>query len=173
MMRAVPVLTLIALTVLAGCGDAMMGRTPRKGDWSTDFDAALAKAKAGDKLLLLVFSSDNPFSKMLDSDIFKTQAWADYAAGNPWQLVDLRVVEGEDGYERNSKLYEKYRGLEGIPALIVVGPDGTRLGKADYGVKDEPKVLIRQLEAHVGRYQGLKRKAAEKAAKEKAAKQPK
>ena len=104
-----------------------------EGNWQTDFKKAQEQAKTDHKLLLLDFTGSDwcGYCKLLDKEVFTTQAFKDFAAKN-YILVTVdfpHQTELPDALkQQNDTLGQKFN-IDGYPTLIVVDPDGKELGR--------------------------------------------
>ena len=119
-------------------------------NWLTDFDAAKAKAKSDHKLVLLDFTGSDwcGYCKRMRAEIFSKPQFQDYAAKN-LVLVELdfpRAKPQSDAVKKqNRKLASEYD-IEGFPTLIVLDPEGKRVGDFVGYVEGGPDVIITALE---------------------------
>jgi protein disulfide-isomerase len=139
----------------ASCSRAVVA--PRKEakmqgeiNWLTDFDAAKAKAKSDHKLVLLDFTGSDwcGYCKRMQVEIFSKPQFQDYAAKN-LVLVELdfpRAKPQSDEVRRqNMKLASEYE-IEGFPTLIVLSPEGKRVGNFFGYIEGGPEAIIAALE---------------------------
>jgi protein disulfide-isomerase len=108
------------------------------GAWTTDLPAALAKAGAENKLVLMDFTGSDwcPPCKALFKNVFSTRAFLDYASAH-LVLVEVDFPRGKEQTaalrEANEALLKKF-GVEGFPTVIVLDANGKELRKeAGYG----------------------------------------
>jgi thioredoxin-related protein len=119
--------TLLSLALVLGSMVAL------HGEWTTDYKAALATAKAEKKLVLLNFSggAECPACVLLDRDVFSKKSFQDFANKN-YVLVTLdfsdEAKETDALKAENSDLYDHFN-VEGFPSLIVVDANGKELGR--------------------------------------------
>ncbi len=101
--------------------------------WQTDYEKALAEAKAGNKLLLMDFTGSDwcPWCIRLDKDIFAQKAFAEYAAKN-LVLLKLDFPRGRTlppaEQAQNEKLAKQYN-IEGFPTVILLDGEGRQVGE--------------------------------------------
>ena len=153
---------LCAAFALAGCGEArapgpsgppqVAGAAftpdPRPYDEALDveaaLDAALARAKEEDKLVLVTMGGNwCPDCRVL-SGMMKSDALAPFVAER-FEVVSVDVGRpvaeesggGFAGYERNADVAARFgaAGFEGVPTLLIVTPDGTLLNA------DQPSIF--------------------------------
>jgi protein disulfide-isomerase len=143
---------LVAL-LASGCQhEAPTGAAEGPGpEWMTDFPAAVAKAKAEGKPLLLDFTGSDwcPACMELHRRVLSQKAFADYAGQNLiLVLVDFPERKPlpkaqEEANESLSKAFE----VEGFPTLIVLDSDGKKiLGKMVGYDGSTPKQFVAKIE---------------------------
>jgi len=120
--------------------------------WHTSVPAALEKAKAEKKLVLLDFTGSDWCSAclILDKQAFNQPEFAAYAATN-LVLVQLdfpnHKTQSAELKTANDALQKKYS-VEGFPTLIALQPDGTVAWRMDGFSGDiGPQTLITPLQA--------------------------
>jgi thioredoxin-related protein len=109
--------------------------TVRADEWQTDYDKALATAKAENKRVLLDFTGSDWCGPCisLKKKVFTQPEFADYAAKN-FVLVEVdypnKKVLSDAEKQQNERLKKQY-GIEdkGFPTIIVLGSDGKVLGE--------------------------------------------
>jgi protein disulfide-isomerase len=110
--------------------------TGAAAQWTTDYSAALAQAKAQDRKVFLLFTGSDwcIWCRRLEGEILSTQAFADYAGEN-LILVKLdfprALPQSEALQEQNHALAEHY-GIRGYPTVIVLDSSGNPVGKLGY-----------------------------------------
>jgi thioredoxin-related protein len=104
--------------------------------WTTDYQAALADAKAQKKLVLLDFTGKDWCApcKLLEKDVFEKQAFKDLA-DKKFILVTLDFPEGTplspELTKQNSDLNDQFT-IQGFPTLLAVDPDtGKEVGRIE------------------------------------------
>jgi protein disulfide-isomerase len=118
--------------------------------WLTDFNAAKAKAKSDNKLVLLEFTGSDwcGYCKRMQAEIFSKPQFQDYAAKN-LILVELdfpRAKAQSDTVRRqNMQLANEYD-IEGFPTTVVLNPDGKRVANFFGYIEGGPEPLIAALE---------------------------
>lgn len=133
MKKALLLLATLSLATLGFAGT----HASKSGDaWMTDVDAAMAKAKAENKVLLMDFTGSDwcIWCKRLDGEVFSTQQFNDYAAEHLVLLkVDFprSVPQSDEVKKANRALLEKY-GIEGFPTVIVLNSEGEKIGEMGY-----------------------------------------
>lgn len=151
-MLALGALAVVGLLTF-GCSNRQEANTRENSDlWLTQYDSALAKAKAENKIVLMDFSGSDwcGWCKKLDREIFSTSEFADYADR---KLVLLKVdfpkkarlsVEQE---EHNQALAQKYN-IEGFPTVILLDSSENMIGTLGY-MEGGPKAFIAELERRI------------------------
>jgi protein disulfide-isomerase len=107
----------------------------RADEWQTDYEKALATAKAENKRVLLDFTGSDWCGPCisLKKRVFSDPAFAEYAAKN-FVLVEVdfpnKKALPDDLKQQNQKLGKQY-GIEdkGFPTIVVLGSDGKILGE--------------------------------------------
>ena len=116
--------------------------------WNTDLAKAQAQAKKENKLVMLDFTGSDwcGWCIKLNKDVFSTQEFADYAKKN-LVLVEVDFPRHKElaanQKKANQALQEKYK-IEGYPTIIVLNPEGKKLG--DLGYMNSPKPFIKKLD---------------------------
>lgn len=136
---------------LAPAGKAVAlgaGRAAHAG-WTTDADAAKAKAKKTGKRVLMLFTGSDwcPWCKLLDREILTSEAFLDYADKNlVLLLLDFPQAKAQDDKVKaqNDQLAKDY-GVKGFPTVVVLRADGTKAGETGYN-KAGPAAFIGELE---------------------------
>jgi protein disulfide-isomerase len=119
-------------------------------NWLTDYDAAKAKAKSDNKLMLLDFTGSDwcGYCKRMQAEIFSKPQFQDYAAKN-LVLVELDFPRAKPQSEavrkQNMKLASEYE-IEGFPTLIVLSPDGKPVAIFPGYIDGGPDAIIAALE---------------------------
>jgi protein disulfide-isomerase len=104
--------------------------------WTTDYNKALAQAKAEKKTVLLDFTGSDwcPWCQKLDKEVFDQPKFQDYAKKN-LILVEVdfpKAKEQSDALKKqNQDLQDKY-GIQGYPTVIVLNSDGKKVGELGY-----------------------------------------
>jgi protein disulfide-isomerase len=105
-------------------------------NWLTDYNAAQARGKTDNKLVLLNFTGSDwcGWCKRLNAEVFSKPEFQEYAAKN-LVLVELdfpRFKQQSDVVRKqNEQLAGKYR-IEGFPTIIVLNSAGKMVGELGY-----------------------------------------
>lgn len=104
--------------------------------WTTDVDAAMAKAKAENKVLLMDFTGSDwcVWCQRLDAEVFSKEEFKKYAEANLVLLkLDFPRASKQSAAEkkRNQALLEKYD-VKGFPTVLVFNPAGEKIGSLGY-----------------------------------------
>ncbi|MGN0844212.1 MAG: thioredoxin family protein [Kiritimatiellia bacterium] len=98
------------------------------GEWTQDYDAALALAKAEKKPILLNFTGSDwcYWCKLMDKDVFSKPEWKDWAAKRLVCIwVDFpsnKALVPDPFRQRNDRLSQRY-GVKGYPTYILIHAD--------------------------------------------------
>ena len=117
--------------------------------WFTDYQAALKKAAAEQKPLLLDFTGSDwcGWCMKLDKEVFSQAEFTAYAAKNLILVkVDFPRLKQQSEVEKkqNSLLSKKYK-IPGFPTIVVLDEHGAQLGELGYA-QGGPKPWITELE---------------------------
>jgi protein disulfide-isomerase len=104
--------------------------------WDDDYDKALAKAKAENKMVVLDFTGSDwcSWCMKLDKEVFSKKEFKDYAKEN---LV-LVEVDFPNAKRQSKKLKEQNEKLKtehavrGYPTIIVLNSEGQKVGQLGY-----------------------------------------
>ena len=138
-------LFLLSCLVFVCCGPALA-----EPNWLTDYEAAKAKAKSDNKLVLLEFTGSDwcGYCKRMQAEIFSKPQFQDYAAKN-LILVELDFPRAKPQSDivrkQNMQLANEYN-IEGFPTTIVLSPDGKRVANFFGYIEGGPEPLIAALE---------------------------
>jgi len=106
------------------------------GGWGDNFEKALAEAKAQKKLVLLDFTGSDwcGWCIKLHKEVFSKPEFEKYAKDN-LVLVTVDFPQTKtlpaEVVAQNDKLQKKY-GIEGYPTIIVLNPEGKKVGQLGY-----------------------------------------
>ena len=126
-------------------------------EWQTDYEQALATAKAGNKCVLLDFTGSDwcgPCIQM-NKTVFSKAAFLDFAVKN-LILVEVdyprRKQLPEKVTKQNEQLMHKY-GIDnsGFPTVILLNPDGKILGQLEGYGGERPADIIAWVENLCGK----------------------
>jgi thiol-disulfide isomerase/thioredoxin len=117
-------------------------------EWTTDYPAALAQAKASNKLVLLNFTGSDWCGQPIETEVFSQPSFKTFAAQN-YVLVTLdfpqQAVLPAALKQQNQALALQFH-ISGYPTLIVVDPQGKELGRSTgYTAGTGPDLVIAQL----------------------------
>ena len=118
-------------------------------EWLTNYDQALAKAKAENKPILIDFTGSDwcGWCIRLKSEVFSKPEFESWAQQNVVLLeVDFPRNKPQNATLRaqNQKLAEAYN-IEGFPTLVLLNAQGQEIGREGYQ-RGGPSVMIRRLE---------------------------
>ena len=118
--------------------------------WTTDYQAALTRAKQEHKRVLLDFTGSDwcPYCEMLDSEVLSKDEFKQYADANfVLVMVDFpqQKPQSDDVKKANAALSDKFH-VDGYPTLVVVASDGRELGRTSgYDPGSGPDAVISAL----------------------------
>lgn len=118
-------------------------------DWMTDFDKALEKAKAEQKMVLLDFTGSDwcGWCIKLNKEVFSTKEFKDYAKEN-LVLVEVDFPRSKKLsaklQKQNDELMKRY-GIRGFPTIIVLDSEGETVGKLGY-MEGGPEPFVSELQ---------------------------
>ena len=100
----------------------------RAESWTSDYAAAVKKAKAENKLVLLDFTGSDwcIWCKRIDADVFSKDSFKSYADKN-LVLVTVDFPQGKtlpDAVKAQNDALAKQYGVEGFPTLILMDANG-------------------------------------------------
>lgn len=124
------------------------------GEWTMDFEAAKALAKAKNLPVLMNFTGSDwcGWCKLMDKNVFTTEAWKNFATQNmvtvfidfpkDKSLVPAKLVPS------NKALSEKFE-VGGYPTYILLAPDGEKqLGKLSASRDATPASFIQDIKKY-------------------------
>ena len=141
------------LGLAALAASVAFAKTSTPEGWLDDYDAALARAAAGNRQVLIDFSGSDwcGWCRRLEKEVFATEAFRKAAAE---RFVLLMVDSPEDesllsdkAREQNPRLVEKF-GVDGFPTVVVLdakGEEVCRMGYAEGG----PEKYLERLDAEI------------------------
>jgi len=141
---------LFSLSSASASQVALEGAEP--GEWTMDYDAALALAEEENLPLLLNFTGSDwcGWCKLMDGQVFAEEEWQDWAADN-LVLVTIDFPSDEsivpEKYKaRNDELSETF-GVQGYPTYILLASDGeTMIDQLGAGQDKTPESFIEEVE---------------------------
>jgi protein disulfide-isomerase len=124
----------------------------RGSDWQTDYEQALATAKAAKKCVLLDFTGSDWCGPCIEMEkvVFSQAAFLKFAKAN-LVLVEVdyprRKVLPEKVKKQNELLAHQY-GIErsGYPTVVLLDPDGKILGQLEGYGGEQPADIIAWIE---------------------------
>ena len=117
--------------------------------WSTDVPAAVTKAKAEKKLVMLDFTGSDwcGWCIKLNKEIFSQPEFVEYAQKN-LVAVELdfpqKKAQTAELKKANKELQKKYE-IKGFPTIVVLNGEGKEIGRLGY-MKGGPKAFIEELD---------------------------
>jgi protein disulfide-isomerase len=120
----------------ASGGTSAASSASGESTWMTDQPAALAKAKAEGKTVLLDFTGSDwcIWCKRLDAEVFSQPEFKSYAEKNLVLVkLDFPRSTPQPAAEKrqNQGLAERYK-IEGFPTIIVLNANGDKVGELGY-----------------------------------------
>lgn len=117
-------------------------------DWGTDYAAALKRAAAEKKPVLLDFTGSDwcIWCKRLHDEVLSQRPFLDFAQDRLILVeVDFPQHKEQSGAlkKQNESLQEKYQ-VDVYPTIILVDADGRELGRTGY-MEGGPKTFVREL----------------------------
>lgn len=100
--------------------------------WTTDFDKALASAKADSIPLYVYFTGSSwcIWCKKMDREIHNQDAFRQMTVGKVL-FVKIDLPAGTQPSEKVRNLLEKYK-VNGVPTVVILSPTGDELGRFRY-----------------------------------------
>ena len=140
------------------------------GEWTMDFDAAKKLAKEKNLPILMNFTGSDwcGWCKLMDKNVFATEAWKTYATQNVVTVYidfprDKKLVP-EQFVDRNKELSKKFS-VRGYPTYILLASDGEKqIGQLGASKTATPEGFIQDLQKQVD----AQKKIAKLPAKDKA-----
>jgi len=120
--------------------------------WLTDFSAAQEQARTEKKLVLIDFTGSDwcGYCIKLKKEVFSTPEFVEYAKKNLVLLeADFPTTKKLPAAQvkANDALRRKYD-VEGYPTLVILSPDGSKLGQQGGYDGSGPKKFIEMLERY-------------------------
>jgi thiol:disulfide interchange protein len=123
-----------------------------QADWTTDYKAALARAKAENKMVLLDFTGSDwcPYCKLLDTEVLAAPSFEAFADKNYVQVtVDFPQQKQlpAELQQQNQALHDQFN-IEGFPTLLVLNGEGRELGReVGYDPGSGPDAVMAKLKS--------------------------
>ena len=121
--------------------------------WTTDFDKALATAKADSIPLYVYFTGSSwcIWCKKMDREIHNQDAFRQKTVGK-LLFVKIDLPAGTQPSEPVRNLLEKYK-VNGVPTIVILSPTGDELGRLRYQQmppEDYAEVVLKTAQARPG-----------------------
>jgi protein disulfide-isomerase len=147
------VLGVVGVLLFLGC-NVSMAEEKSAGGWLTDYDAALKKAAAENKYVLLDFSGSDwcGWCIKLDREVFSKPEFLDYAKENLiLVMVDFPREKPQTKEQKaaNEALSEKYD-IEGFPTVLILSPAGKVVERTGYA-PGGPTAYVNRIKEIIGR----------------------
>jgi thioredoxin-related protein len=118
--------------------------------WSTDYNQALAQARADGKMVLLDFTGSDwcPWCIRFDHDVLETDQFATYAQ-NKLELVRVdfpRTKPQDDALKQANKALANQYHVTGYPTFVLVNYAGNEFGRQVGYLEGGPSTFIAKLE---------------------------
>ena len=132
---------------------AAFAKTSTPEGWLDNYDAALKKAAAENKYVVVDFSGSDwcGWCKRLDKEVFATEAFKKAAAEKYVLLMvdtpNKKSLLSEKAKKQNPKLVEKF-GIEGFPTVVVLDSKGEEICRLGYE-KGGPTNYIAKLDEEI------------------------
>ena len=129
-------------------------KTSTPEGWLDDYDAALAKAAAEGRHVIVNFSGSDwcTWCKSLDEEVFATDAFKKAAAGKYVLLmVDSPMDKSlltEKAAREHPQLAEKC-GVKGLPTVVVLDPTGEEVCRLKYAKGGGPEAYLAKLDSEI------------------------
>lgn len=139
---------LVALCVVAGCGDASSSSSPThtaaapkaesagEAAWTSDYDGAQRIAARDGKMILAAFTGSDwcPPCQRLASEVFQTAVFKAWAAKH-FVLVEFdfpRRTPIEPAVKARNETFRNMLGVTGYPTVVIMKSDGREVGRLGY-----------------------------------------
>jgi thiol-disulfide isomerase/thioredoxin len=118
--------------------------------WSLDFPQALARARAGNKMVLIDFTGSDwcPWCIKFDEDVLSTGKFATYAESKlVLVLADFPRHTMQSGAlkQANQELQDRFH-VSGFPTLVVLNSSGKEIGRQAGYARGGPDAFIAKLD---------------------------
>lgn len=135
MMKAIKlfITTLISISIFATIAQA--------GDWITDIDAGVAKAKKENKSVMVEFTGSDwcPPCMQMHKNVFSKKEFTK-KAGEKYILVKIDIPNKDKELRaKNEKVLAKHR-VQGVPTVILFDKEGKEFDR--FGASEYPTVEI-------------------------------
>ncbi len=149
-----------AKAVFSDFGRGVITNGAAFGSWTSDFASAQKLAQTSGKDMLLAFTGPNwcDWGNMMESNVFNTVEWMDWAKDN-LVLVYLDCPDETNSgglpeaiLAQNAELYKRY-GLAGCPFYLLVTPSGERYDAFGASSGIGPKEQIAAVELLLARHE--------------------
>ena len=132
--------TAFAMMILATAAQA--------GDWLTDIDSGVAKAKKENKAVMVEFTGSDwcPPCMQMHKEVFSK---TDFVAGakKNYVLVKIDIPRKDKAlYEKNQKVLEKYK-VQGVPTVMLMSKDGKEFDRFTATEYPTVKKFLKQLDS--------------------------
>lgn len=143
----------LAAMTFAAFSIAAFAKTSTPEGWMDDYDAALKKAAAENKHIIIDFSGSDwcGWCKRLDKEVFDTDA---FRKGAKDKYVLLMIDSPNDpslitekAQKQNPKLVDKF-GINGFPTVVVLNPKGEEVVRLGYE-RGGPEKYLEKLDAEI------------------------
>jgi thioredoxin-related protein len=137
--------SILSTIVLFLCGAAAWGSQDLP--WLSDYNQALARAKAGNSKILMDFTGSDwcPVCHIMDEEVFSTREFKDYVSKKNLVLmqVDFPMTRQlpQKLQDQNNDLLSKYA-VQGFPTFILTDKDGDVLGQHAGYLEGGPAAFI-------------------------------
>lgn len=124
------------------------------GKWTMDAPAAMQLAKETGKPVFICFTGSDwcGWCKLMDRQVFSTDAWKDYAKANIVTLwIDFPKEKNRVPDElrpQNDTLAKTYK-IDGFPTYVIVDAEGTEIGRLGANNAATPASFIEEYETTV------------------------
>ena len=144
---------LLSAACIALAAFVAFAKTSTPEGWLDDYDAALKKAAAEDKHVVIDFSGSDwcIWCKRLDKEVFDTDVFRKAAAGKYVLLMvdspSKKSLLSPKAAKENPKLVKKFK-VDGFPTVVVLNPKGEEVCRLGYE-RGGPEKYLEKLEAEI------------------------
>ena len=145
--------TIASMLCAALASMAALAKTSTPEGWLDDYDAALKKAAAENRHVVVDFSGSDwcGWCKRLDKEVFATDAFRKAAAEKYVLLMvdspNDQSLLTEKAAKENPELVEKFR-VRGFPTVVVLDPKGEEVCRLGYE-RGGPEKYVEKLDAEI------------------------